>query len=334
MIFDYFNDITFGQPLFLLLFAIIPFLIFWKFSKGKKQVAALQISSTKGLSDTRSWKNIFQQSPFIFRLLALSCIILALARPQIKFDETQTEGEGVDIILCIDVSGSMTAQDFSPNRMEAAKKVAEDFVDNRPSDRIGVVIFAGESFTQCPLTTDHYVLKTQIQQIRNGLLEDGTAIGSGLATSVDRLRNSKSKSKIVILLTDGVNNGGLIDPATAKEIAKTFKIKVYTIGVGTEGYAPTPVSTPMGIVMQNEKVAIDEKLLKNIAGETGGKYFRATDNTSLGNIYKEIDQLEKSKVEITTFHRFTEKFYPLIFIAMGLLLIEIILRYTLFKKFP
>ena len=334
MIFEYFNDISFGQPLFFLLFAIIPFLIFWKFRKGKKQAAALHISSIKGLADSRSWKNIFQQSPFIFRILALSCMILALARPQSKFDETQTEGEGIDIILCIDVSGSMTAQDFSPNRMEAAKKVAENFVDNRPSDRIGVVIFAGESFTQCPLTTDHYVLKTQIQQIRNGLLEDGTAIGSGLATSVDRLRNSKSKSKVVILLTDGVNNGGLIDPSTAKEIAKTFKIKVYTIGVGTDGYAPTPVSTPLGIVMQNEKVAIDEKLLRNIAVETGGKYFRATDNSSLENIYREINQLEKSKVEITTFHRFTEKYYPLIFAAMVLLLIEIILRSTLFKKFP
>ena len=166
------------------------------------------------------------------------------------------------------------------------------------------------------------------------MLEDGTAIGSGLATSVDRLRNSKTKSKIIILLTDGVNNGGLIDPSTAKEIAKAFKIKVYTIGVGTDGYAPTPVSTPMGIVMQNEKVAIDEKLLKNIADETGGKYFRATDNRSLENIYNEIDHLEKSKVEVTSYHRFTEKFYPFIFVAMGLLLIEILLRYTLFKKFP
>lgn len=334
MIFDYFNNISFGQPLFFILFAIIPFMVYWKFSKGKKQVAAFSVSTTKGLSNYRSWKNIFQQFPFILRLLALSCIIIALARPQIKFDETQTEGEGVDIMLCIDVSGSMTAQDFTPNRMEAAKKVAEEFVNNRPSDRIGVVIFAGESFTQCPLTTDHYVLINQIRQIRSGLLEDGTAIGSGLATGVDRLRNSKSKSKVIILLTDGVNNGGLIDPSTAKEIAKTFKIKVYTIGVGTNGYAPTPVSTPMGIVMQNEKVAIDEKLLQNIAYETGGKYFRATDNTSLENIYKEINHLEKSKVEITAFHRYSEKFYPLIFIAMVLLFIEIILRYTLFKKFP
>jgi len=334
MVFDYFNNITFGQPWLLLLFIIIPFLIYWKFHQGKKQVAALRISSTQGLANSRSWKNTVQYFPFVFRMLALACIIVALARPQVKFDETQTEGEGIDIILCIDVSGSMTAQDFQPNRMEAAKKVAMDFVDNRPNDRIGVVIFAGESFTQCPLTTDHYVLKSQIAQIRNGLLEDGTAIGSGLATSVDRLRNSKSKSKVVILLTDGINNGGLIDPSTAKEIAKAFKVKVYTIGVGTDGYAPTPVSTPLGVVMQNQKVSIDEKLLQNIATETGGKYFRATDNNSLTKIYNDINQLEKSKVEVTTFHRYTEKFYPFIFAAMALLLIELVLRYTLFKKFP
>lgn len=334
MIFDYFNNITFGQPWLLLLFIIIPILIYWKFSKGKKQVAAIGISSTIGLGNSRSWKNTVQQFPFIFRMLALGCVIVALARPQTKYDETQTEGEGIDIMLCIDVSGSMLSQDFTPNRIEAAKKVAEDFVNSRPDDRIGVVIFAGESFTQCPLTTDHAVLINQISQIRSGLLEDGTAIGSGLATAVDRLRSSKAKSKVIVLLTDGVNNGGLIDPNTAMEIAKAFNIKVYTIGVGTNGYAPTPVSTPMGIEMQNQKVSIDEKLLQNIAAQTGGEYFRATDNRSLQNIYKEIDKMEKSKLEITTYHRFNEKFYPFIFAAMALLLIEIILRYTLFKKFP
>lgn len=296
--------------------------------------ASLSLSTTKGLSGTRSLKNLIQQLPFLLRLLALACIIVALARPQNKYDEQVTEGEGIDIILCIDVSGSMTAQDFTPNRMEAAKRVAADFVDHRVSDRIGIVIFAGESFTQSPLTTDHYVLKSQIELIRNGLLEDGTAIGSGLATSVDRLRNSKSKSKVIILLTDGVNNGGLIDPSTAKEIAKAFKVKVYTVGVGTDGYAPTPVSTPMGIVMQNEKVSIDETLLKNIANETGGEYFRATDNKSLKKIYTKIDQLEKSKVEVTTFHRYTEKFYPFVFAALLLLFIEIVLRNTWLKKFP
>jgi len=334
LIFDYFENISFGQPRFFYLLILIPVLIAWKILKGRDQQAAVNISSISGLQNISSWKNVFHNIPFVLRLLALSCIIIALARPQTKNDEQFTEGEGVDIILCIDVSGSMTAQDFTPNRMEAAKKVAEDFVDQRMTDRIGIVIFSGESFTQCPLTTDHEVLKSQIEQIRNGLLEDGTAIGSGLATSVDRLRTSTAKSKVVILLTDGINNGGLIDPATAKEIAKAFKVKVYTIGVGTDGYAPTPVSTPMGIVMQNEKVAIDEKLLISIANETGGKYFRAKDNASLKNIYNEIDKLEKSKVQITTFHRYSEKFYPFVFAALLFLFLEVLLRFTIFKKFP
>jgi Ca-activated chloride channel family protein len=334
VIFDYLKNISFGEPWVLYLLVLIPLLIIWKIINGKKQQASLFISSTSGVKDTSSWKNIFQNVPFIFRLLALTCIILALARPRTSNDEQQAEGEGIDIILCIDVSGSMTAQDFSPNRLEAAKKVAEDFIDQRTTDKIGIVIFSGESFTQCPLTTDHNVLKLQIGQIRNGLLEDGTAIGSGLATSVDRLRNSKAKSKIIILLTDGVNNGGLIDPSTAKEIAKAYKIKVYTVGVGSEGYAPTPVSTPMGIVMQNEKVAIDEKLLQSISYETGGTYFRAKDNQTLKNIYNEIDKLEKSKVQITTYHRYSEKFYPLVFAALAFLFLEVTLKFTVFKKFP
>lgn len=335
MLYDYFQNITFGHPWFFLLFALLPVLIWIKYTHGDKKAAALQISTTKGISKTGSLRNTFQNFPFWLRILALACIILALARPQTQYDQTSREGQGIDIILCIDVSGSMTAQDFLPNRMEAAKKVAIDFVNHRPDDRIGVVIFAGESFTQCPLTTDHYVLVSQIEQIHNGLLEDGTAIGSGLATSVDRLRESKSKSKVVILLTDGVNNGGLIDPMTAMEIAKAFHVKVYTIGVGSaSGYAATPIPTPLGTVTQPEKVSIDEKLLQNIAFQTGGKYFRATDNKSLEEIYVDINKMEKSKVQITTFHRFNEKFYLLVFIAMGLLLLEGILRYTLLKKFP
>ena len=334
MIFDYFKNIAFGQPQFFYLLILIPVIISWKIVKGKNQQAAINVSSIGGLQNTSSWKTSFKFIPFILRLLTLTCIIFALARPQTRNDEQLAEGEGVDIILCIDVSGSMTAQDFTPNRMEAAKKVAEDFVDQRKTDRIGIVIFSGESFTQCPLTTDHEVLKSQIEQIRNGLLEDGTAIGSGLATSVDRLRTSKAKSKVVILLTDGINNGGLIDPATAKEIAKRFAIKVYTIGVGTDGFAPTPVSTPMGIVMQNQKVDIDEKLLTNIAAETGGRYFRAKDNASLRNIYNDIDKLEKSKVQITSFHRFAEKFYPFVFAALFFLFLEVLLKFTVFKKFP
>jgi Ca-activated chloride channel family protein len=334
VIFDYFNDITFAQPQVFYLLILIPILIAVRIIQGSRQSSSLSVSTLKGITNISSWKNLFRQFPFVLRLLAIACIITALAGPQTRNDQQQTEGEGVDIILCIDVSGSMTAQDFTPNRMEAAKKVAADFVDKRVADRIGIVIFSGESFTQCPLTTDHTVLKMQIEQIHNGLLEDGTAIGSGLATGVDRLRTSTAKSKVIILLTDGVNNGGLIDPGTAKEIAKTFKVKVYTIGVGTEGYAPTPMNTPMGIVMQNEKVAIDEKLLTNIANETGGKYFRAKDNQSLNNIYSEIDKLEKSKVEITTYHRFTDKFYPFVFAAMLFILLEVFLQFTVFRKFP
>ncbi len=243
-------------------------------------------------------------------------------------------GEGIDIMLCLDISGSMLAQDFTPNRMEAAKNVASDFIDNRPADRIGLVIFSGESFTMCPLTTDRSVLKAQLANVQSGLLEDGTAIGSGLATGVDRLRSSQSKSKVIILLTDGENNGGLIDPNTAKEIAKSVGVRVYTVGVGTEGFAPVPVQTAGGIVMQKEKVNIDEKLLTQIANETGGKYFRARDNESLRSIYAEIDKLEKSKVEITALKRYSEQFFPFALAAAALLLLELILRFTLFKKFP
>jgi len=229
----------------------------------------------------------------------------------------------------------MLAQDFTPNRIEAAKDVAANFVAGRPTDRIGIVIFSGESFTLCPLTTDQAMLASQIANIQSGLLEDGTAIGSGLATGVDRLRASQSKSKVIILLTDGENNGGQIPPVTAKELAKATGVRVYTIGVGTEGYAKVPMQTVGGnIIMQTEKVNIDEKLLTQIANETGGKYFRARDNESLKSIYSEIDRLEKSRIEVTALKRYTEKFYPLAIAAAILLLLELVLRFTLFKKFP
>ncbi len=333
MFYDYFKDITFGQPWFLLLLIVIPVLIWWYVTKNSKRQASIIISdvSAKGLS---SWKTSFRHLPFVLRLLAIILIIAAIARPQTMYEEQNAEGEGVDIVLCIDVSGSMTAQDLTPNRLEAAKNVAIDFVNKRLTDRIAVVIFSGESFTQCPLTTDHAVIISAIENIRNGLLEDGTAIGSGLGTSVDRLRESKSKSKVVILLTDGENNGGLIDPQTAKEIAKAFQVKVYTIGVGTDGYAPQPVNTPMGIVMQQGKVSIDERLLKQIADETGGKYFRAKDNAGLTGIYDEINSLEKSKVEISTKTRYTEKFFLFVIAALALLFLEMLLKFTVFRKFP
>ena len=333
MLFDYFHNIEFTQPWYFGLLLLLPFLIGWYVKTNSSRTASIAVS-TAAAEGLGSWKTTLRHLPFMCRIICLAAIITALAKPQLRNDQQRAEGEGIDIILCIDVSGSMTAQDFTPNRLEAAKNVAIDFVNKRLTDRIGIVIFSGESFTQCPLTTDHSVLVSAIQNIRNGLLEDGTAIGSGLGTSVDRLRSSKSKTKIVVLLTDGENNGGLIDPKTAKEIAKAFGVKVYTIGVGTEGMAPQPVNTPLGVVMQTQKVSIDEKLLNEIATETGGKYFRAKDNESLAGIYGTIDQLEKSKVEITNTIRYQDKFYPFIMLAILFLLIEFILRYLIFRKFP
>ncbi len=334
MIKNYFSNITFAMPQFLLLLVAVAAMIVWYVFNSNKQQGSLKVSSSKNFAGLSSWVNIYRHLPFVLRVLALIFFIIALARPQTKTDEQQAEGDGVDIVMCIDVSGSMTAQDFTPNRMEAAKKVAINFVNKRVTDRIGIVIFSGESFTLCPLTTDKPVLVSSIENIRNGLLEDGTSIGDGLSTSVDRLRTSKSKSKVVILLTDGENNGGLIGPANAKEIAKAFGIKVYTIGVGTDGYAPFPVKTQMGVVMQQQKVTIDERLLTEIANETGGRYFRAKDNEGLENIYAAIDGLEKSKVTVTTFTRYTEKYFPFVMVALALLLLEMILRFTVLKRFP
>lgn len=335
MIIDYFRNITFGQPLFFLLFALFPFLIWYQYRKGSPGYAAIKVSTLSGIKKTGSIKNIFYNIPFWLRMAALSSMIIALARPQIKYAETFRDGEGIDIILCIDVSGSMTMQDFKPNRIEAAKMVAMNFVNHRQNDRIGVVTFAGEAFTQCPLTTDHYVVMAQLQQIRIGLLVDGTAIGDGLAKSVERLRDSKAKSKVIVLLTDGVNNTGLIDPAYAREMARVFQMKVYTIGIGSNDPEATMEEvTPMGKVSGSDKVGINEKLLKSIATETGGKYYSATDNKGLEEIYKDINQLEKSKVQITTFHRYNEKYFPFIFLALAFLFLETILRFLVFKKFP
>ena len=333
MLFEYFDNAEFTQPYLLLLLAVIPLLIFWYVRNVNRQSASVMLSTNEANGLT-SWKTSFRHLPFVLRLLAIASIILALANPQVRDERQHIEGEGIDIMLSIDVSGSMTAQDFQPNRLEAAKNVAIDFINQRPSDRIGVVIFAGESFTQCPLTTDKSVLVSAVRNIRNGLLEDGTAIGSGLATAVDRLRNSKSVSKIVVLLTDGENNGGLIDPATALDIAKTYGVKVYTIGVGTDGFAPQPVMTDMGVVIKTQKVSIDEKLLTEIAVQTGGRYFRAKDNKALEQIYANISQLERSKVEITRNTRYKAKFFPIIGLAILFLLLEMLFRYLILRKFP
>ncbi|SEN69406.1 vWA domain-containing protein [Niastella yeongjuensis] len=330
MLYNWFQHIKFAYPEVFGLFVLIPAMLYWYLNKYDRKQGALKVSSLAVIRQGSSWKNTFRHAPFVIRLVAVSCIIMAMARPQTRNDEELKNGQGIDIVLCLDVSGSMLAQDFLPDRLEASKQMAANFVDMRPTDRIGVVIFSGESFTLVPLTTDKTVLKTQIYNINRGLLEDGTAIGDGLGVSVDRLKNVKTKSKVIILLTDGEDQGGRIDPLAGKELAKAYGIRVYTIGVGSEGYAPVPTADGT----RQQKVNIDEKLLRMIATETGGLYFRARDNESLKRIYLEIDKLEKSRIEVTALKRYTERFFPFAFAAAALLFLEIFLRYTLFKKFP
>ncbi len=335
MLYNWFEHITFAYPEVFGLFVFVPAMLYWYLNKYDRQQGAVKVSSLMVYRKSSSWKSTFRHAPFVLRLLAVSSIIMAMARPQTRNDEELKNGRGIDIILCMDVSGSMLAQDFLPDRLEASKQMAANFVDMRPTDRIGVVIFSGESFTLVPLTTDKAVLKTQIYNIQRGLLEDVTAMGDGLGVSVDRLKNVKTKSKVIILLTDGEDQGGRIDPLAGKELAKAYGVRVYTIGVGSEGFAPVPVpDTGGGVTTRQQKVNIDEKLLRMIATETGGLYFRARDNESLKRIYAEIDKLEKSRIEVTSLKRYTERFFPFAFAAAVLLLLEIFLRYTLFKKFP
>ncbi len=308
-------------------------MLFWYVKQNKNNVKAIAVSTlqSKGLGSTKA---TLRHLPFLFRLLCLASIVIALANPRSEKNEQFAEGEGIDIAICIDVSGSMTANDLLPDRLNAAKKVAIDFVSKRLSDKIAVIIFASESFTQCPLTTDKPTVINALQNIHHGMLNNATSIGDGLSTAIDRLRHSNTKSKIVILLTDGENNGGIIDPKYAKEIAKRFGIKVYTIGVGTDGYTTQPVQTPLGVEMRSVKVSIDEVLLAEIANETGGKYFRAKDNKGLQEIYTNIDALEKSKVEVTTLTKYNHKFLPFAVLAAFFLFVEIFLRYIIFRKFP
>jgi Ca-activated chloride channel family protein len=267
-------------------------------------------------------------------MTALTLVIIALARPQSTSKGENVYSEGIDIVLALDISGSMLAEDFQPNRIEAAKNVAIDFISGRTNDRIGLVIFSGESFTQCPLTVDYNVLKSLIKPLKSGMIEDGTALGLGLANAVNRLKDSKSKSKVIILLTDGVNNRGEIDPITAAQIAQSYGIRVYTVGVGTIGDAPYPVQTPFGTRYQMVPVDVDEKTLRDIAGMTGGKYFRATDNRKLKSIYQEIDQLEKTRIEVRSYRRYSELYYSLIFVSVFLLIGEIGLSNTFLRKLP
>ena len=329
------NNITFAYPVFFYLFLVIPPMIIWYLLKQKDVNATIQVSSTKGFETApRTYKFYLRHFLFILRILTISILIVVLARPQSTANWQNVTTEGIDIVLSLDISSSMLAEDFKPNRIEASKNVAIEFISGRPYDRIGLVVFSGESFTQCPLTTDHAVLINLFKDIKSGMIEDGTAIGLGLANAVNRLKNSKAISKVIILLTDGVNNKGEIAPLTAAEIAQTYNIRVYTIGVGTRGKAPYPFQTPFGIQYQNVEVKIDENILKEIAQFTNGTYFRAIDNKKLKEIYKEIDKLEKSKIEVKQYSKKQEKYLLFAITAGILLLFEILLRNTILRNIP
>jgi N-terminal double-transmembrane domain len=326
---------TFHNPEYLFLLLLLLPIIYWYVKEMHKSDASLQISSHKNLHKfPKSNKVKLRHIPFIFRILAISFIILALARPQASNSWRTESTQGIDIMMALDVSGTMQGEDLKPNRIEAAKTVASEFILSRPNDNIGLVVFAGESFTQCPLTTDHAVLINLFNAVKFGIIEDGTAIGLGLANAVNRIKDSKAKSKVIILLTDGSNNRGDIAPITAAEIAKTFGIRIYTVGVGSYGKVNVPVQTPMGIQYQQMDSEFDEKSLQNIAGMTGGKYFRATDTSKLRHIYQEIDQLEKTKINVKQFSKKSEQFYTFSLIAFVLLLLEVLLRNTYFRKIP
>ena len=307
-------------------------LLIWYGLKHKSKNSTILFSGTEAIDTKPTIKQQLRHLPFVLKIAALTLMIIALARPQSSTNWEESTTEGIDIVLAMDISGSMLAQDLKPDRLEASKNVAMDFISKRINDRVGLVIFAGESFTQCPLTTDHNVLINLFQDVKSGMVDDGTAIGMGLATSVNRLKDSEAISKVIILLTDGVNNSGMVPPLTAAEIAQKFGIRVYTIGVGTEGFAPYPFQTPFGVQFQEVEVKIDEETLQDIATLTDGKYFRATNNNSLKEIYKDIDALEKSKIEVTEFHKRSEEFVPFGLWALGLLFLGFILQITYLKQ--
>jgi len=331
------KEITFLNPGFFWLFALLPLAIAWYIFKRKQQTATLKISSLKGFAAGSSLLAKLKPLLFVLRLLALSALIVAMARPRTVDISNKTKTtKGIDIVMAVDVSGSMLAKDLKPNRMEALKRVAADFVNERPNDRIGLVVYAAEAYTKCPVTSDKAVVLDAIRSIKyDNVLQDGTAIGMGLTTAVNRLKDSKAKSKVIILLTDGVNNAGFIEPETASDIAQQYGIKVYTIGIGTNGMAEFPYAiAPNGQFMfRMMQVEIDQELMKSIARKTGGKYFRATGNQKLAEIYKAINKLETTEIEELRFYDYDEKYRPLVLLAGLLLLAEIGLRNTIFRSF-
>ena len=332
------KEVTFLHPGFFWLFALLPVAIGWYIWKRKQQTATLKISSLNAFKAKPSLLGKLKPVLFVLRLLALSAMIVALARPRSVDVNSRTKTtRGIDIVMAMDVSGSMLAKDLKPNRMEALKDVAEDFVEGRPNDRIGLVVYAGESYTKTPVTSDKALVIESIKSVRydDTVLRDGTGIGVGLATAINRLKDSKAKSRVIILLTDGVNNSGTIDPRMAADIAKEYGIKVYTIGIGTNGNAMFPYAKePNGqFVYRMMPVEIDEGLMKEIAKKTDGKYFRATTNSKLKEIYDEINKLETTEIEEMKFYNYDEKYRPFVWAALGLLLVEVLARKTLYRSF-
>jgi Ca-activated chloride channel family protein len=332
---SWWQNIHFADPQYLYLLILLPLLAGWEVLRSGRRRAGIRFPSTGMFEGARqSFRFYLMHSLPLLRMTALALIVIALARPQSSSSRTDVTVEGIDIVLAMDVSTSMLAEDFRPNRLEAAKTVAADFTEGRPNDRMGLVIFSGEAFSQCPLTTDHTVLRELISAVRTGLIDDGTAIGDGLATAVNRLKDSQAISRVIILLTDGENNMGVLDPASAAEIARVFGIRIYTIGVGTRGMAPYPFQTPFGRQYQNVEVKIDEELLTQVADMTGGKYYRATNNKKLEEIYDEIDQMEKSRIDVTEFHKKHEEFLIPAFLAIFLLLFEFLSRKLFLRITP
>lgn len=330
------SNIEFAYPAFFYALILMPLMAAWYLWKGKRGTASMKLSGFENLDErigsSRIW---FRHVLFLFRMLVVGLLIVVLARPQSSNRWEQVTTEGIDIVMCMDVSGSMRAMDFRPNRLEASKNVGIEFVNARQDDRFGLVVFAGESFTQCPMTTDRAVVINFLKEIDFGVIEDGTAIGMGLATAVNRIKESKAKSKVIILLTDGVNNRGDVGPVTAAEIAASFGIRVYTIGVGSQGNAPIPVQDMFGrMVTRNMPVEIDEDVLKKIAVTTDGTYFRATNNNKLRDIYQQIDELEKTRMDVKHFSKKKEEYFPFLLAAMILLFLELLFRYTIFRTIP
>jgi Ca-activated chloride channel family protein len=327
------KGIVFAQPAFLYLLILVPLMIAFYVLRQHKATAAVRVPGLQPFENSgTTFRHWLRHILFTFRTAAVGLLIFILARPQTTDNFQDISTEGIDIVLTLDISGSMLARDFRPDRLEASKNVATEFIAGRPYDRIGLVVFSGESFTQCPLTTDHAVLINLLREMKSGMIEDGTAIGEGLATAINRIKDSEAKSKVIILLTDGVNNRGVIAPLTAAEITKTYGIRVYTIGVGTQGVAPYPVQTPFGVQYQDMPVEIDEAILKQIAQMTDGRYFRATDNEKLVQVYTEIDKMEKSRIDVRQFKIREEKYLLPALVAFCLIMLELIIRNTLLKS--